>query len=1783
MPGSGQLNADATFQLSVGGESKSVTVAAADTSDNVDTAGLVANVQDAIDTAFAGTGKSVTVSLDADEHLVLTSADTLAIDSANTVAASVLGIVNNHAAYNFLGIDLGKGALTESVELTAELNAAAAIGGLVPLSKVIVRGATVVGDTSLGGTYRLANGASFTLTVGGVPTVVTVDPMAGNAGLIGTGAVTLTGGALTDAATFDLVVDGTVCSVSLPAKDYSGLADPVSGLLSDLQVAVKAALQTAGLAGDAVVVTLAPDAVSGSDLRFDSLSELSITNANASAQSALGLAATASQVVGEAEITGDTQTNFTTLTGTTALAADGVLAATSQFTLSVQSIPFKVTVAAGDYGNAAGLAGAVNSALASAVTDAVAANPALAGLSVTAALDGTDRLVLTSNQSFSVAGLNAAARDELGLVAATPTYKLASDATFHLRVGTHELDVIVPAAITADNTSADDLRQDIATAVAASLAAQTLAAGLITVRLDSKNRLIFTSADELTLSVRDPGGLAATELGLTNAFSPADMTTAINQALTTAGFGSDIQAIFVAVPDAADPTGTGYRVALTLDPIKSLDRSLEITATPELGFAGPDSSTIEKTFTTSTGKVVTFGGPPILTVQQTAGGTAELALPGTVARMGEQFDLDVTLSNALDSSTASLAVTSNVLSIADHLQYADVQSLLSGAYGILLNIGNDVSLLHENLPLINLSATDLNDVNGPLGDLLGQLSAGSEPLVLQDLQEIMQQSLNTTAPIFGFDAANDRLTVDLTYTSQETHSVPFKVDLAALSAGATLPDPGLINPKTITAGDATVRYDITSWATPDFSLGLDYSGVATADDSPVEQIDQASTVKIEVQSLTDGVVTKAFYGPASLMIDSGTVEMGKGSPLTYDIGFINPGAGNTTVDDVLNSADLNADLHSTLTGETSVRMQLSTNNNANFGPLDITLATPADNTAGTFEATFNNIDVISFNDLLTGNTITTLLRNPDLIITGIDRMLNDIQTTVQLVISPLTEVPLIGDRLVDPILSWMEDLRQARADLFSQLAVDVKDENLDLVEGVREILFDVFGSGGLGVLLDAPTGLDSATIGAMNGVFSSGLTIDSQDVVVTEGDPANDVLTVNGVNTGSIPAEYQGLDSFVQWDMRLGQYLTINLPFELGFNLQDVASSLPGFGLEVNAADKGVQLKFAWNFDFGFGISTAEGFYLNTSAKDPSGKDTPELNFTFDASVPDLSATIALGLVQGQFHDGTVTPVRLTATDSIIGESDNPDNLIDLSVLQTNPRTGDFTIRTYNAAGTATDYHLDYSSVVKVNIVEFMQDINLSMAAIGAPIAVSANLGDPLHPRLVLSSTDPTVAAMTIIANGSTNLLGFTDGQTDDLRSVGLGFVNGQTSSVDSATGLETVVGRFLAPNTGIKTDVKFNLNVGGVIVPVTIPASLHEDATTADDVRALVQHQIDRALGELGSNVQSYTAPNAVASSFTLAQDAHLSLWAGEDVQDIAIPAGAYDPASLLTVIQGQLSGPLTAALDGENHLVFVSSDAAKKFGIALADAAVVQYMGLEASTRTVSALLDADGKMVFRSPYSLTIQDLDTKEHTYARIAFGINMTGSGTNVSLSPALNADAKIRFNVDGNTDHLTQPLEAAFGAERFALAAFAELRSQDRFQPAELDGRRQVRLRHVSEQAGPGEESQALQGRSVHRQDSFRSRHPGCRRAARQRRQARRRHDPHRPWADHQPDGRRHGRGRGVPDQGHPAAQRPGHSHQPAGRAGPHGRGAAFACCSTSSSPSRRWTRPSPRSPTRAT
>ena len=182
----------------------------------------------------------------------------------------------------------------------------------------------------------------------------------------------------------------------------------------------------------------------------------------------------------------------------------------------------------------------------------------------------------------------------------------------------------------------------------------------------------------------------------------------------------------------------------------------------------------------------------------------------------------------------------------------------------------------------------------------------------------------------------------------------------------------------------------------------------------------------------------------------------------------------------------------------------------------------------------------------------------------------------------LAQIPLIGDQLKDAA-SFVKDLRDRVVNNFDQAG------NLT-TEVLRQKIYEAVGPGGLNWLQDR------------NG---NGVQID--DVVLSPG-------IINSAT------------SEIRVDITLAQSATlVDLPldFDLG---------LPLIGLEL---DGGIQLKAGFSWNFGFGISKTQGFFLSTAAND-------ELKFTIDATIPNFAAKGSLGFFQVDATDDPTAPSHLT-------------------------------------------------------------------------------------------------------------------------------------------------------------------------------------------------------------------------------------------------------------------------------------------------------------------------------------------------------------------------------------------------------------------------------------------------------------------------------------------------------------------------------------------------------------
>ncbi|MFM7569627.1 MAG: calcium-binding protein, partial [Betaproteobacteria bacterium] len=166
----------------------------------------------------------------------------------------------------------------------------------------------------------------------------------------------------------------------------------------------------------------------------------------------------------------------------------------------------------------------------------------------------------------------------------------------------------------------------------------------------------------------------------------------------------------------------------------------------------------------------------------------------------------------------------------------------------------------------------------------------------------------------------------------------------------------------------------------------------------------------------------------------------------------------------------------------------------------------------------------------------------------------------------VADLPLVGNKLAQ--VGGM--IAQVRNGLLSDLRARLNEPG-KTVEIMRDALYAVFNDR-LGILKDA------------NG-----------DKLVTLGDITIDFYDVAGkrIAAWTPGAEMPREADSVRVDMDLGGRVLgtgIDIPLDL---------SLPGFNLSV---DGGFALEVLWNYDFGFGLSVNDGFFLSTNAD-----ATPEL------------------------------------------------------------------------------------------------------------------------------------------------------------------------------------------------------------------------------------------------------------------------------------------------------------------------------------------------------------------------------------------------------------------------------------------------------------------------------------------------------------------------------------------------------------------------------------------------
>ncbi|NBB77971.1 MAG: LEPR-XLL domain-containing protein, partial [Verrucomicrobia bacterium] len=512
----------------------------------------------------------------------------------------------------------------------------------------------------------------------------------------------------------------------------------------------------------------------------------------------------------------------------------------------------------------------------------------------------------------------------------------------------------------------------------------------------------------------------------------------------------------------------------------------------------------------------------------------------------------------------------------ESLSFADVLAAI-------IDVGNELqdsaseSFLSTTIPFLDVSVNELFDMAEPVLDLIERI-ADSETRSLQQLDLFIREFLITQYDTFrpefeanglSLPAIPDQLvsTVDDVILLDLSLVAGITEDLSfALDAGDAIP--GLDRLLDL-RGQTDLQLGVTSLI--NLKLGIDVSDPL----DPQFHLYDGSGIEGGVFLEADNIEFDGAIGPIGVFVRDGSLSIGDAE---------NPAGINFSLD----VAD--PDPTDGLPG----RIALSDLGIDDFtfeviGSIDadIPLRFPS-------EAVSDEIGSVSLNALLSDLDSATLsFSSPsgdslEDIIAGLD-FGETFGSGVDLFFIALEELadgdifgielPFIGDALAD-VSTFLLDIRNSLDAAFTNAA--------EFAEAALETaLFDALGPDGANILLpQSGTGTPEAS-----------------DVDVT--------LVLDAAD---LPEE-------VIIDVRLGnlETLTPDLAFDLG---------LPGLALELEdeGGSSSLNIEFGWEFDLVFGVSTSDGFFVETSALD-------ELSVDLLVTLPSTDLVGTLGVIQARARD----------------------------------------------------------------------------------------------------------------------------------------------------------------------------------------------------------------------------------------------------------------------------------------------------------------------------------------------------------------------------------------------------------------------------------------------------------------------------------------------------------------------------------------------------------------------
>ena len=561
---------------------------------------------------------------------------------------------------------------------------------------------------------------------------------------------------------------------------------------------------------------------------------------------------------------------------------------------------------------------------------------------------------------------------------------------------------------------------------------------------------------------------------------------------------------------------------------------------------------------------------------------------------GEAPMVQILVPDVLDLSSAEVIHNLEIVDV-PLLTGQDVLDALEDATDLLDEL-QDLGALADNLPLINQRIRDFLDLAAPLRDAFAQLApAGHSPASLEHaLPDLL--GINPDNFSLDHDEVNDVLNISLQYDPSELRTVPFDFNLVDL-LGDSIPElPGI---SSIIDAGGEGQFQIEVGALIQLDMGIDL-----ADPALTPFLYDSTSVALSVLVEDTTLDFQAAAGPLGLFVDGGSIVFD--SDGVDGVGMDDPGTFTVSLNDSPNdrhslgaafgqaSLAINAGAAAIL----PIAFPLETND---LSP-DLSVSIPS------VQALVDGQpDAITFTSPDLSDPIDgfDLLENLHLVVDGIDWMLGRVEDGLNSRVLNVS-LPFIGDRLQNSA-AFIGDLREG---FLTELG-DFLEMHPPTPATVQQAIFQYLGPGPDGVNILADFTDDGA------------ITLDDVGYEISEA------------------------EDDVQFQFRLGRDIELaggNIAFDVG---------LEALGLEVDAD---IVLDMFYEWDVAFGVSTSDGFYIDTSGED-------EMRIGLEASIPDAMITGRLGFLELEIQDNLTEPTALTGTFAVDLQDPSGGNRLTMSDL----------------------------------------------------------------------------------------------------------------------------------------------------------------------------------------------------------------------------------------------------------------------------------------------------------------------------------------------------------------------------------------------------------------------------------------------------------------------------------------------------------------------------------------